>query len=104
MPGWVWPFLVLFMIIICVVGVVYAVRKALHASRIVGSLAQTVQNSLSTAQQNEDAVIQQAPAFTQPLSSSSERYAQAHAHVLERKASAHSRHLQRWQVWKHFNE
>lgn len=39
------------------------------------------------------------PVFTKPLVETSDRYAQAHARVIERQAAKRERHIQQWIEW-----
>ncbi|BDR54644.1 hypothetical protein KIMH_07550 [Bombiscardovia apis] len=104
MTGWIWPILVVFMLVMLVCGAMYVFRRARDASRVATSLAAAIQQRLSAAQQTEPTQADETPAFTQPLSASSDRYAQAHKRVIERKAQTRVRHEMKWADWAHFNE
>lgn len=104
MPGWIWPILVLCMIASCIAGLIYALRKAARTARVAGSLAGQVQAKLNQNYPEDGEQVPSVPAFTQPIAASSQRYAEAHARVIERKEQARNKHRQQWQVWRNFNE
>lgn len=100
MPWWIWLVLALFMLAMLVAGVVYA---ALHAMRGLASLSE-VGGRLS---ERLDAMgepvpaerADEAPLFTKPLAEAAERYADAHAGVVERRMRRRERHVEQWADW-----
>ena len=46
----------------------------------------------------------EAPFFTRPLKDAADRYADAHAGVIERHEAKRSRHAQQWAQWRHCND
>ncbi|BDR53019.1 hypothetical protein KIM372_09260 [Bombiscardovia nodaiensis] len=104
MPGWIWLVLAMLMLCIFLAGCWYAFRRASAAARVMSSLSSAISQRLGPAQNDPGDRVQEPPIFTQPLSTASDRYAQAHARKIERKAQAHERHRAQWSEWKAFNE
>jgi hypothetical protein len=104
MPWWIWLILALFMLAMIVAGIVYAGLHGLHAlrniSEIGGRIGERVA-AMGSEDQSEDAI--EPPLFTQPLSAARNRYVEAHADVIRRKAGKRERHGRVWAKWKHFN-
>ena len=93
MPWWIWLLLALFMLAMVVSGVVYA---CLHGYRAFKDVAK----GKPLPQNNEN----EAPFFTRPLKDAADRYADAHAGVIERHEAKRSRHAQQWAQWRHCND
>ncbi|MBM6699296.1 hypothetical protein H7U32_02920 [Bifidobacterium pullorum subsp. saeculare] len=104
MPWWVWLVLALFMLAMLVAGLAYA---ALHAFRGVKSLSDVGgclgERVAKLSQPSPDGAADEAPFFTRPLTDATDRYADAHAAVLARKAAKRERHAERWARWRRFN-
>ena len=94
MPWWIWLLLALFMLAMVVSGVVYACLHGYRAFKDVAKLGER------TAKRIE--------AMGKPLPQNNEneadRYADAHAGVIERHEAKRSRHAQQWAQWRHCND
>ncbi|MDF7665039.1 hypothetical protein [Bifidobacterium sp. ESL0745] len=101
MPWWGWIIVTVVMLTALVVGCVYA---GIHAFRAVHSVADTgteIRKYLDAMQEPvPSSNSNQAPLFTQPLSTAAHRYSLAQTQVECRKITRHNRHAQRWSVWK----
>ncbi|MBT1175386.1 hypothetical protein JS530_07740 [Bifidobacterium sp. LC6] len=104
MPWWIWLVLALFMLAMIIAGIVYAGVHGMHALKDVGGIGEQMGQKLAAMGEPDDSADRTEPVtFTQPLSVAQERYANAHAEVLTRKAAKRERHMQTWQQWKRFN-
>lgn len=105
MPWWIWLLLALFMLAMVVSGVVYACLHGYRAFKDVAKLGERTANESRRwanhcPQNNEN----EAPFFTRPLKDAADRYADAHAGVIERHEAKRSRHAQQWAQWRHCND
>lgn len=104
MPWWVWLVLALFMLGMIIAGLVYAGIHGMRALRDASEVGGRLGERFASMGQPDDAVRSQEPiTFTQPLSVAQERYADAHAEVIQRQAAKRERHIQAWNRWKQFN-
>lgn len=100
MPWWVWVLCVAFMLAVLVAGLIIVVRHGLRALRIIGETGQRVAEPLSLmGQQQADPEPAEDPLFVQPLRVSIERYENAHAAKLRRRAAIEDRHADAWRRW-----
>ena len=104
MPWWIWLLLALFMLAMVVSGVVYACLHGYRAFKDVAKLGERTAKRIEAMgkplpQNNEN----EAPFFTRPLKDAADRYADAHAGVIERHEAKRSRHAQQWAQWRHCN-
>ncbi|AKV55232.1 hypothetical protein BACT_0690 [Bifidobacterium actinocoloniiforme DSM 22766] len=104
MPWWIWLAIVILMIVMLVSGGIYVFRRARSAAHVVGSLVAASSQRLGPSRLQAPERPEQDPAFTEPLSTSADRYASAHAKVLERKEAARERHNDTWKSWQTFND
>ncbi|RBP99272.1 hypothetical protein [Bifidobacterium xylocopae] len=104
MPWWIWLLLALLMLAVLVMGVVYAFRRANAALKLLGSFGSAVNQRLDPARTEAKGRPAQDPSFTDSVSVSAGRYADAHARLLKRKDAAHRNHLERWAAWRSFNQ
>ncbi|MDN6459962.1 MAG: hypothetical protein L0K03_09295 [Bifidobacterium crudilactis] len=105
MPWWIWLVITIGMFVVLGVGAWYVVTHALRAMGKVSQLGSTVNEKFAALNQpSADAESTEPPLFTRDLRVASERYATAHARVVERKADRRVKHMQRWEPWKPFNE
>ncbi|MGO1346491.1 MAG: hypothetical protein ACTMHZ_05275 [Bifidobacterium psychraerophilum] len=105
MPWWIWLVITIFMFVMLGVGAWYAFSHALGAMKKVSVLGSEIGEKLAAmnASPSEES-LPEPPSFTQPLLSASDRYAEAHARVIERKTNKRIKHMSRWEQWRHFNE
>jgi hypothetical protein len=105
MPWWIWLVITIAMFVLLAVGAWYVIAHALRALRKLSDLGATVGEKVAAFNvEPHDAQQHEAPLFTQPLEVATERYAQAHARVVERKSNRRTAHMRRWERWKHFND
>ena len=107
MPGWIWIFLVIFMLAMLIGGAVYAIRHAMTAGRSIGRVSDDLNRHMPqppVAGQSQATDRAEGPAFALPLSQSTERYSQAHAQVLQRREQRRRNHARVWRRWKQFNK
>ncbi|MBI0145133.1 MULTISPECIES: hypothetical protein [Bifidobacterium] len=107
MPGWIWIFLVIFMLAMLIGGAVYAIRHAMTAGRSIGRVSDDLNRHMPqppVAGQSQATDRAEGPAFALPLSHSTERYSQAHAQVLQRREQRRRNHARVWRRWKQFNK
>ena len=105
MPWWVWLVLVLFMLMMIVSWIDYACLHGYHAFKEVAKLGECAAKRIDAMgkqfpRQNEN----DTPFFTRPLQDAADRYANAHAEVIERREAKRHRHAQQWAHWRHFND
>lgn len=104
MPWWIWLILALFMLAMIVAGLIYTALHGIRAlkdmSDIGGQLGERV---AAMGESGISADTSEPSLFTQPLSVAQNRYAEAHADVIRRKAAKRERHTQAWVRWKRFN-
>ena len=104
MPWWIWLILALFMLAMIVAGLIYTALHGIRAlkdmSDIGGQLGERV---AAMGESGTSADTSEPPLFTQPLSVAQNRYAEAHADVIRRKAAKRERHTQAWARWKRVN-
>ncbi|PJM79960.1 hypothetical protein [Bifidobacterium scaligerum] len=104
MPWWIWLVLALFMLTMITVGLVYAGIHGAHSLKDMAHTGERVGERISAMAENElSDQGHEAPIFVQPLSVAQERYSDAYAQVLRRKADKRNRHIQAWNRWKRFN-
>ncbi|MBT1161671.1 MULTISPECIES: hypothetical protein [Bifidobacterium] len=100
MPWWIWLLLALFMIAMIVAGVAYAVIHAMRGIRNVSGVGARIGELLNAMQEPEStAETMQTPSFAEPLADVADRYATAHAEVVERQAAKRERHIRQWAEW-----
>lgn len=100
MPWWIWLLLALFMLVMIIAGVAYAILHAVRGMKSIAPLGARISelvNAMQDASVDEKSV--EPPVFTKPLVETSDRYAQAHARVIERQAAKRERHIQQWIEW-----
>lgn len=103
MPGWIWWILALFMILMLVIGAIYAIRHAMAAMRTVSAIGSQASERFALMQvDTHDIADVPAPSFTQPLKHTADQYADAHAQVIERKERRRDRHAQTWNHWRQY--
>ena len=99
MPGWIWILLVVFLLIVLVCGIAYAIVRAKHAIEAVHPLAARFGHDMAAIQeaQDEPAPERKPIVMARSLSDAQQDYEDAHAalvsHKIERKAA---RDAQRW--------
>ena len=101
MPWWIWLLLVLFMLAMIAAGLVYAVRRALHALGVVSETGAAMGERLARMGESrgeDDAA--RAPSFTEPLRETAARYERAQTEIAERAQNKRSRHVGAWKRWK----
>ena len=98
MPWWIWLLLALFMLAMVVSGVVYAFKDVAKLGERTAKRIEAMGKPLPQNNENE------APFFTRPLKDAADRYADAHAGVIERHEAKRSRHAQQWAQWRHCND
>ncbi|MBT1164823.1 hypothetical protein [Bifidobacterium felsineum] len=104
MPWWIWLVLALFMLAMIIAGLVYAGMHGMRALRDSSEIGARVGEKIAAMGQADDVVRPETPiTFTQPLRVAQERYADAHAEVIELQAAKRERHIQTWSRWKKFN-
>ncbi|KAB7788266.1 hypothetical protein [Bifidobacterium cebidarum] len=104
MPWWIWLVLALFMLAMIIAGLVYAGIHGMRALRDASEIGGQVGEKLAAMGRTDDVSRPASPiAFTQPLRVAQERYADAHAEVIERQAAKRERHIRTWNEWKKFN-
>ncbi|PLS24730.1 hypothetical protein BLI708_09860 [Bifidobacterium imperatoris] len=104
MPWWIWLVLALFMLAMIIAGLVYAGVHGMHALRDVSEIGGRLGEKFAEMSDTDDDHRVMTPvSFTQPLSAAQDRYADAHAEVIKRKAAKRERHIQAWNRWKRFN-
>lgn len=106
MPWWVWLVLALFMLAMFVAGVVYAVLHGIRAMKTVSPVGRQISERLDAMSHRDDPADagEQRAIFTEPLRVAADRYADAHAVVVERRERRRDRYAQQWAHWSHFNE
>ena len=105
MPWWIWLLLALFMLAMVVSGVVYACLHGYRAFKDVAKLGErTAKRIRRWAKTIAPKQREEAPFFTRPLKDAADRYADAHAGVIERHEAKRSRHAQQWAQWRHCND
>ena len=104
MPGWIWVILVIFLFAMLIIGTIYVVRHAIAALRTVGTVGDRVDEVMSHISDGRPQTGEEQPIFTQPLRTATDRYAEAHAKVIEHKEQVQNRHAAIWKRWKSFNE
>ncbi|MBW3088153.1 hypothetical protein KIH77_05340 [Bifidobacterium sp. 82T24] len=104
MPVWIWVILVVFFITMTVAGLVYAIRHALSAWHTVAETGGRIGDLLSRLESTQTERQAERPSFTQPLSMTAERYADAHAEVIRNQERRRDRHVLVWKRWKSFND
>ena len=109
MPWWIWLALALLMLASLIGGAVYAFLRAKAAFSGISALgakftalvpALEIGGPVQDAPQEGDG---RGPVITQPLSVARDRYADAHAEVIERREASRRRHMRRWERWSSFN-
>lgn len=103
MPGWIWVLLVLFMLAMIVAGGIYAFLKAKAAFGKLGGLNSHVQKAMEAINAEPEPREEHAPALTNPLAQSAQRYEEAHAARLDYKQAKRNRHVITWRRWERFN-
>lgn len=104
MPWWIWLVLALFMLAMIIAGLVYAGVHGMRALKDVSEIGGRVGEKIADMGQPDNVDNPMPPvSFTQPLSAAQDRYAEAHAEVIMRKAAKRERHVQAWNRWKRFN-
>lgn len=105
MPWWIWLLLALFMLAMIIAGIAYA---GIHGYRAFKDSAKTASRMAqcfdAMGRPSKEAVQDESPFFTRPLQEAADRYAQAHAEVINRHEARRARHAQQWARWKHFND
>lgn len=106
MPWWIWLILALFILAMFVAGVVYAIVHGIRAMKTVSPVGRQVSERLDAMARKDDSTDEgpQRAIFTEPLHVAADRYADAHAVVVERKERRQDRYAQQWAQWSHFNE
>lgn len=104
MPGWIWVILVIFLFAMLIIGTIYVVRHAVAALRTVGMVGGRVSEVMSRLGEEQPQSGEEQPIFTQPLRTATDRYAEAHAKVIEHREQVQNRHAAIWKRWKSFNE
>lgn len=106
MPWWIWLVLALLMLAVIAAGVAYAVRRAFAALDMVSPVLDRFGEAMDRmgADDADGRPQDMAPAFTRPLRESADRYADAHARVVERHDAARRRHMAAWARWARFGE
>jgi flagellar basal body-associated protein FliL len=103
MPGWIWVLLVLFMIGMIIAGGIYAFLKAKGALSTLGGLGSHVQKAMEAMSTEPEAIEAHAPAVTDSLAQTAQRYEEAHTARLEHKQMKRNRHVATWRRWDRFN-
>lgn len=100
MPWWIWLILALFMLGMLVAGIVYA---AVHAMRGLSSLSEVGgrigERVAAMGEPSNESGADFTPTFTMPLTEAADRYADAHAGVIERRERRRERHIEQWAQW-----
>lgn len=106
MPWWIWLVLALFMLAMIAAGVVYAVRHAMAALDTVSPLMDRFGEAMGRMGEDgpDDGRAFDGPAFARPISESADRYAEAHARVVERAEARRARRMAVWARWARFGE
>ncbi|MEE1296537.1 MAG: hypothetical protein UHD09_06825 [Bifidobacterium sp.] len=105
MPWWVWLVLALFMLAMLVAGAAYALVHGMHAMKQVSTTGEKVNARVSKMSQRYDEDDQpQRAIFTEPLQVAADRYADAHAEVIERRERRQDRYATIWRRWSQFND
>ena len=104
MTWWMWLILVLLMMAVLGLGVAYLVIHALRALHKVTGTVDAVSSRLDDLPDQSEGSAADPPVFTQPLHTAIERYADAHARILERRTARGLRHRSTWEQWSHSNE
>ncbi|MCH4160218.1 hypothetical protein [Bifidobacterium sp.] len=106
MPWWIWLVITIAMFVILGIGIWYVITHALRALAKVSDVGAAAGEKLSALNlsPSDNTGIHEAPLFTQPLEVATERYAEAHSRVVERKTNKRIAHMRRWERWKHFND
>lgn len=102
MPWWIWLLLALFMIAMIVAGVAYAIIHAMRGLRNVAPLGarfSELMNAMQDIGSADDDTTDTVPSFAEPLTVTADRYAEAHARVIERQAATRERHVRQWVEW-----
>ncbi|GAA0632123.1 hypothetical protein [Bifidobacterium pullorum] len=104
MPWWIWLLLVLFMLVMLLAGLGYAAwhlwkgfRKVADTGAVIGEHMAAFDDVAASSEPD------MAPAFTQPLRATMDRYSDAHADVIRRRAGKRERHVEAWSRWRRFN-
>lgn len=104
MPWWIWLILALFMLAMIVAGLIYTALHGIRALKDMSDIGvQIGERVAAMGESGTSADTSEPPLFTQPLSVAQNRYAEAHADVIRRKAAKRERHTQAWARWKRFN-
>ncbi|NMM97953.1 hypothetical protein [Bifidobacterium olomucense] len=104
MPWWIWLILALFMLTMIIGGFVYAGIHGAHSLKDIAHTGERVGERISAMTESKSSdESHEVPLFVQPLIVAQERYSDAHAQVLRRKADKRNRHVQAWNRWKRFN-
>ena len=105
MPWWLWLLLALFMLTMIITGIAYAGIHGYRAFKDSAKVASRIaQRFDAMGQPLPEATQDESPFFTRPLQDAADRYAQAHAEVINRREARRARHAQQWTSWKHFND
>lgn len=105
MPWWLWLLLALFMLTMIIAGIAYAGIHGYRAFKDSAKVASRIaQRFDAMGQPLPEATQDESPFFTRPLQDAADRYAQAHAEVINRREARRARHAQQWTSWKHFND
>lgn len=104
MPWWIWLLLVIFMLVMLVAGLAYAAFRLWKGVQKIGGTGAAIGERFDAMGRKDEPKPDEPPLFTQPLSVASDRYAEAHAQVLRRKAAKRARHITAWERWRRFND
>ena len=104
MTWWMWLILVVLMLVLLALGVAYLVVHALRALHKVTGTVDVISARLDDLPDQSEQAAVDPPIFTQPLRTAIERYADAHARILERRTARGLRHRRIWEQWLHSNE
>ena len=104
MTWWMWLIAVVLTLGILALGVAFLVVHALRALHTVTGTVDAISTRLDDLPDNDEKVPAEPPIFTQPLHTAIDRYADAHAVILERKSATSIRHRKIWEQWSHSNE
>lgn len=105
MPWWIWLVLAGFWLAMLIIGVVYVIKKAMNTMHVASHYTGKINAIMDVLQEGPEEHPKPQPAiFTQPLSVAADKYADAHAEVIERKERRKERYMQRWDKWEQFNK
>ena len=100
MPWWIWLVLALFLLAMLVIGAVYVIMHALRALHVVGEVGERLSGPLAAmGEQQAEPAPAEDPSFAQPLREPLNRYIDAHAELLRRRARKEDRHARTWGRW-----